>query len=186
MSRISGTLLMRIGLSVSSTALSICNASFLAPWGVMAPLRRCPPSIMNVPILYVVYFRMEYNIVFFLAFPIVLGLISISQSFVPLFFGEGYDKVIILLNVISPTIILTGMANVIGTQYLLPIKRQKEYTFTITIGLVINFILNFISKCFSSFFRSEAVFDLHSYGGFAIRHNKTRTLYLCASVLTKD
>jgi len=45
---------------------------------------------------------------------------------------------------------------------------------------------NGIQKCFSSFFRSEAVFDLHSYGGFAIRHNKTRTLYLCAFVVTKD
>lgn len=36
------------------------------------------------------------------------------------------------------------MANVIGTQYLLPIKRQKEYTITITLGLVINFFLNYI------------------------------------------
>ena len=90
------------------------------------------------------YMKKSFRFVFLLAFPIVLGLISISQSFVPLFFGEGYDKVVILLNVISPTIILTGMANVIGTQYLLPVKRQKEYTVTITIGLVINFILNFI------------------------------------------
>lgn len=90
------------------------------------------------------YMKKSFKFVFFLAFPIVLGLISVSKSFVPLFFGEGYDKVVTLLIVISPTILLTGMANVIGTQYLLPIKRQKEYTITITIGLIINFFLNYI------------------------------------------
>lgn len=90
------------------------------------------------------YMKKSFKFVFFLAFPIVFGLISVSASFVPIFFGPGYEKVIILLNVISPTIILTGMANVIGTQYLLPTKRQKEYTTTIVIGLVINFILNYI------------------------------------------
>ncbi len=90
------------------------------------------------------YMKKSFKFVFFLAFPIVFGLMSVSQSFVPWFFGDGYEKVIILINVIAPTIILTGMANVIGTQYLLPTKRQKEYTATITIGLVINFILNYI------------------------------------------
>lgn len=90
------------------------------------------------------YMKKSFKFVFFLAFPIVFGLISVSSSFVPIFFGEGYDKVVVLLNVISPTIILTGMANVIGTQYLLPTKRQKEYTATITIGLAVNFVLNYI------------------------------------------
>ena len=90
------------------------------------------------------YMKKSFKFVFFLAFPIVFGLICVSGSFVPLFFGEGYDKVTILLNVISPTILLTGMSNVIGTQYLLPTKRQKEYTITVTCGLVVNFILNYI------------------------------------------
>lgn len=90
------------------------------------------------------YMKKSFKFVFFLAFPIVLGLISVAKSFVPLFFGDGYDKVVTLLIVISPTIILTGMANVIGTQYLLPTKRQKEYTITITLGLIVNFVLNYI------------------------------------------
>ena len=90
------------------------------------------------------YMKKSFKFVFFLAFPIVFGLMSVSSIFVPLFFGPGYEKVIILINVISPTILLTGMANVIGTQYLLPTKRQREYTISITIGLIVNFILNYI------------------------------------------
>ena len=37
-----------------------------------------------------------------------------------------------------------GVANVIGTQYLLPTKRQKEYTISIVVGTVFNFVLNYI------------------------------------------
>ena len=90
------------------------------------------------------YMKMSFKFVFFLAFPIMFGIISISNAFVPIFFGTGYDKVVILINIICPIIILMGLGNVLGTQYLLPTKRQKEYTISVTIGLVVNFILNYI------------------------------------------
>ncbi len=41
-------------------------------------------------------------------------------------------------------VLLMGIANVLGTQYLLPLKKQKEYTFSVTIGVIVNFILNYI------------------------------------------
>lgn len=90
------------------------------------------------------YMRRSFNFVFFLSFPMMFGIISVSKQFVPIFFGAGYDKVALLINIISPILVLMGIANVIGTQYLLPTKRQKKYTISITIGLVINFILNMI------------------------------------------
>jgi len=90
------------------------------------------------------YMKMSFKFVFFLAFPIMFGIISISSAFVPVFFGNGYDKVIILINIISPIILLMGMGNVLGTQYLLPTKKQKEYTISVTVGVIFNFILNYI------------------------------------------
>lgn len=90
------------------------------------------------------YMRKSFNFVFFLAFPITFGIMSISTAFVPWFFGAGYDKVVTLINVISPIILFTGMANVVGTQYLLPTKRIKEYTISISAGLIVNSILNYI------------------------------------------
>lgn len=90
------------------------------------------------------YLKRSFNFVFFLSFPLIFGIISISKEFVPIFFGKGYDKSIILINIISPIILLMGIANVIGTQYLLPTKKQKEYTFSVTVGLVVNFVLNMI------------------------------------------
>lgn len=90
------------------------------------------------------YMRMSFNFTFFLSFPIMFGIVSISEAFVPVFFGEGYEKVTYLIYLLSPMVLLMGIANVIGTQYLLPTKRQKEYTSSVTIGIIVNFILNYI------------------------------------------
>ena len=90
------------------------------------------------------YLKMSFKFVFFLSFPLMFGISLIANSFVPVFFGAGYDKVVILIRIICPIILLMGVGNVVGTQYLLPTKRQKEYTISVTIGVIVNFILNYI------------------------------------------
>ena len=88
------------------------------------------------------YMKNSFELVFMLAFPLIFGLISVSDAFVPFFFGEGYDKVIVLIKVICPIILLIGLSNVIGMQYLLPTKKQKEYTLSVLYGAIVNFIFN--------------------------------------------
>lgn len=90
------------------------------------------------------YMKKSFNMVFLLAFPMIFGIIVVSHSFVPVFFGKGYEKVAILMSVISPIILLIGLSNVTGTQYLLPTKRQSEYTTSVICGAVVNFIMNSI------------------------------------------
>lgn len=90
------------------------------------------------------YMKKSFNFTYLLSFPIMFGLIAISKNFVPWFFGKGYDKVVILMNIITPIILLMGIANIIGTQYLLPTKRQKEFTISVTVGVIVNFVLNYI------------------------------------------
>lgn len=91
------------------------------------------------------YIIKSFRFTFFLAFPMMMGIITISKEFVPIFLGEGYDKSVIIINILAPMILLCGITNVIGTQYLLPTKRQKEYTFSILAGLIVNIILNLIA-----------------------------------------
>lgn len=74
----------------------------------------------------------------------MIGCLLVAKEFVPIFFGAGYDKVIILICVILPIILFIGMSNILGTQYLLPTKRQKEFTISVICGAIINFILNMI------------------------------------------
>lgn len=90
------------------------------------------------------YLLKSVNFVLFLSIPMIVGIIVVSDKFVPLFFGNGYDEVIKLMMIISPILLMIGISNVIGTQYLLPTKRQKEYTISVMVGAVVNFLLNLI------------------------------------------
>lgn len=90
------------------------------------------------------YMKKSFNLVFLLAFPLIFGIIVVSKDFVPIFFGKGYEKVIILMQIISTIILLIGLSNVIGTQYLLPTRRQREYTISLICGAVMNLIMNSI------------------------------------------
>lgn len=89
-----------------------------------------------------VYMEKSFNLIFLLSFPMMFGVLAVSGRFVPVFFGQGYDRVIILMNIISPIFILIGLSNVIGAQYLLPTKRQKEYTISVVNGAILNFVAN--------------------------------------------
>ncbi|MDO5557060.1 MAG: flippase [Clostridia bacterium] len=89
------------------------------------------------------YIKKSFSFVVFLAFPICVGICLIAKEFVPIFFGEGYDQVIILIQVISPIILFIGISNLIGNQYLLPARKQKEFTISVTCGAVVNMILNY-------------------------------------------
>ena len=90
------------------------------------------------------YIRNSFNFVFFISFPMMFGISSISKEFVPIFFGEGYEKAATLIIIFTPMILLMGIENVIGTQYMLPTKRQKQYTISVFAGVIVNLILNFI------------------------------------------
>ena len=90
------------------------------------------------------YMKRSFSFVFLLSFPMMFGVISISKAFTPVFFGPGYEKTATLMCIISPIVLLMGVANVLGNQYLLPTKRQREYTISVGAGVIANFILNYI------------------------------------------
>jgi O-antigen/teichoic acid export membrane protein len=79
-----------------------------------------------------------------LAVFMIVGLIGTSSGFVFWFFGNGYEKVASLICLISPIILLMGLSNVIGMQYLLPTKHQKEFIIAVICGVIVNFLLNLV------------------------------------------
>lgn len=52
------------------------------------------------------YIIKSFRFVFFLAFPMMFGIITISKEFVPIFLGEGYDKAAVIINILAPMILL--------------------------------------------------------------------------------
>lgn len=90
------------------------------------------------------YMYKTFRFVYSLSFPLVFGIIAVSDNFVPLFFGQGYEKVKLLMKCMSIIILFIGLSNVIGSQYLLSIKRQKQFTISVVCGAIMNIVLNFI------------------------------------------
>lgn len=86
----------------------------------------------------------SFRFVFFLSFPMMFGLMAISCNLVQWFFGSGYDKVVPNMMVISPILVIIALSNIMGTQYLLPIGRQKEYTLSVVVGCFVNFFMNLL------------------------------------------
>ena len=86
----------------------------------------------------------SFQFISFLVFPLCFGLVGIAKGFVPWFFGNGYDKVVLNMMIIAPIIFIIGYSNVIGTQFLLPTGRQKYYTISVCTGTVVNLVFNLL------------------------------------------
>lgn len=86
----------------------------------------------------------SFNFVYFLATPMMFGLIVVTRDLIPWFLGNSFEKSIYVTYVISPIILIIGLSNVIGTQYLIPTQKQKQYTISVVLGAITNLILNFI------------------------------------------
>ena len=90
------------------------------------------------------YLMQSFNIVWLLGLPAMFGTIAISRKLVPWFYGDGYEPVIILLNITSIIFIAIGLNNITGIQYLIQARKQKIYTISVSVAAVINVILNSI------------------------------------------
>lgn len=70
------------------------------------------------------------------------GIAGVAKTFVPLFFGTGYDQVINLLYIFAPIVTIIGISNCLGSQYYTPSGRRNESTKYLLCGSVINLVLN--------------------------------------------
>ena len=83
-----------------------------------------------------------FKFVGMLAFPLTVGLAMVSEIFVPVFFGPGYEKSIVLMQMLSILAIIIGFASITGSVVLIPLGRQNKYIITVVIGSTINIVLN--------------------------------------------
>lgn len=89
------------------------------------------------------YNMLSFVIIMFLTFGLAFGLAGISQSFIPIFYGEGYEDSVDVLLWLLPSMVFVGWANIIRTQYLLPRCLDRSFCISVIAGAVINVIANF-------------------------------------------
>lgn len=88
--------------------------------------------------------EMSFNFIFFMGFGCCFGIMGVAKTFVPLFFGDGYDQVVDLLYIFAPIIVIIGVSNCLGSQYYTPCGKRKESTYYLISGSVVNLILNLL------------------------------------------
>lgn len=73
-----------------------------------------------------------------------LGIAAVSRNFIPWFLGSDYARSSELLEILSVIIFLSGMCDVVRTQYMIPNSLDKQYSISIICGSIINFLLNLL------------------------------------------
>lgn len=84
------------------------------------------------------------SFVSFLVFPMVFGLIGICKTFIPWFYGLGFEGIEQMFYFGTWLMIPVSWASILGVQVLISIKQEKKYTIAVTSGAIINLILNII------------------------------------------
>ena len=84
----------------------------------------------------------SYRFVWALGCAMMFGLIGVNNMLVPVFFGPGFEKVEILLPILSILFLLMGINNATGVQYLISTGRQKAYMYIVVIGGIVNIGVN--------------------------------------------
>lgn len=84
----------------------------------------------------------SFDFVSAVSFPMMFGLAAISLTLAPKYYGPGYGPVGPAMMIESIVILIIAWSNVLGVQYLLPIHRQKQFTWSVTLGAIVNLILN--------------------------------------------
>ena len=84
------------------------------------------------------------NFILFISMPLVFGLYIISEESILLFAGDQFANSIILTKILAVTILLTSFGNLYGTQILVSIDREKEFSIVVFSGAALNILLNII------------------------------------------
>ena len=58
------------------------------------------------------YMYKTFSFVFALSIPLTFGIIAVANNFAPLFFGNGYEKVPLIMQVLSLIIIFISISNI--------------------------------------------------------------------------
>lgn len=90
------------------------------------------------------YFKKAMIFAMFLSSSMGFGIMGVAAEFVPVFYGDGFEKCITIFRILLPSCIFMGMANVVRTQYLIPYKKDIVYVVSVFTGAIVNLTINML------------------------------------------
>lgn len=84
------------------------------------------------------------NFVFLIASPMLIYFILFAKHGILFLSGGGYERSVIPMQIIMPTLLFIGLTNILGIQILVPLGREKEVLYSEIVGAIVNMIVNFL------------------------------------------
>ena len=86
--------------------------------------------------------RQSMDYILFMGIGILFGLVGVADRFVPAFFGEGWEPVVLLLQLMSPIVVIIGISDCLGSQYYTPAGLRGRSAKYLIAGAAANLVMN--------------------------------------------
>lgn len=93
---------------------------------------------------FVFLIRESFDFIFLSSIPIALFFIAESRPIILFLAGQGYERSIIIMQLIAPSIIFIGLSSVTAWQLLIPLKMEVYTVVGAVIAAVVNVVINLI------------------------------------------
>lgn len=82
----------------------------------------------------------DYSLTFayIISFASIFGLLAVGDVFVNLYYGKDFAECVGIINALSPTVLIVSVADIIRTQLLIPLHKDREYTVVTIISAILN------------------------------------------------
>lgn len=88
--------------------------------------------------------EISINYVAFVGVGVMFGIIGVADRFVPVFFGDGYTRVALLMKMLSPMAVIIGISNCLENQFYFPAGLRNVSAKFVIVGSVLNLFLNLL------------------------------------------
>lgn len=88
------------------------------------------------------YVNLSLSYILILAIPCCLGIIALADDIILIFAGKDFMQSILSIKLLSPVIILIGLAYFVGLQLLYSHREEWKYTVAVSVAAVVNAIFN--------------------------------------------
>lgn len=79
-----------------------------------------------------------------ISMPVAFGVCAIARTFVPVFFGDGFEPVVSILYVFMPLVVVLGFSVYLDGMYLIPSGKRLQSSYAVIAGSCTNLVLNFV------------------------------------------
>lgn len=90
------------------------------------------------------YINLSLNYILILAIPCYLGIVALADDIIMIFAGAEFSESVFSVRLLSPIIIIVGLAYFVGMQILYPHREEWKYTVSVTVAAIANAACNII------------------------------------------